>query len=141
MVVLSEKDQPDSSWVLQRTLFMYSKDEIANKPVTFEAYWRNPGELVGLCAVFGQQRRVFGLDGAGMAHIASATVRIPGNHCPTGFLISLATGDPNSSAATSPGVNDIRVSTKNPAYLGRTANGPLTRLQILCGRFWDHYPL
>jgi hypothetical protein len=61
MVILCEKEQPESSWVLQRTLFIYSKDELANKPVTFEAYWRNPGELVGLCAVFGQQRRVFGL--------------------------------------------------------------------------------
>ncbi|KAK4157424.1 hypothetical protein C8A00DRAFT_11764 [Chaetomidium leptoderma] len=109
MALLAEKQQPDSSWTLHEARFLYSEDEILNKPVILEAYWGESGDLVGLCALLGHQRRTFGLNGAGMSHVTRSAVRIKGNGQIRGFELSVATGDPNRGATTSPRVIAIRV--------------------------------
>jgi hypothetical protein len=37
MVFLSRKQRPNDSWTLQRTMFMYAKEEINNKAIILEA--------------------------------------------------------------------------------------------------------
>jgi len=109
--ISNDHAMPDGSWAIQETLFLYSRDEICDKPLILEAYWGESGGLVGLCALFGPQRRVFGVNGADMPHITRTAVRIPGNTLITAMVVNLETSDPNSGGGASPRILSMDVCT------------------------------
>jgi hypothetical protein len=98
MVLASEEHLVEDTWELQQAMFVYSKDEMDNRVATLEAYWDESCRLVGLVAAVGPQRRVFGLDGAGMPHLKRTAERIAAGERVTDIALTITTGNPNGGA-------------------------------------------
>lgn len=110
MAVVSPEWPQDNSMPAQTTLFTYSMSELDHWPVDFEAYWGEDGRLVGLCAVVGKQKRVFGLDGAGRPDLKRDIARIPAGERVQQVALSVAAADPNRNTTALSGIVRIEVS-------------------------------
>ncbi|KAL2126292.1 hypothetical protein VTI74DRAFT_1232 [Chaetomium olivicolor] len=130
-IVSNNQPQYDPSAV-RTTLFAYSMDELDNWPVDLEAYWGEDRRLVGLCAIVGKHRRVFGLDGTRKPHITKTAMRIPAGDRIAQLGLSVAAADPNEGPTASPGIVCIEVRTSvgmRPTLqrsLGLSLGGPET---------------
>ncbi|KAK4041711.1 hypothetical protein C8A01DRAFT_45146 [Parachaetomium inaequale] len=111
-LISDDKPPPSGSWTLQRTLFVYSADEVKHRATIFEAYWGEGGRLVGFGAVVGRQKqRVFGLNGAELPHITRTATRIAASDRVTAITVVIATADPNQATTSPPAVVAILVRT------------------------------
>ncbi|KAK2755681.1 hypothetical protein FQN54_005830 [Arachnomyces sp. PD_36] len=52
--------RPEDSLTASRTQWIYSWDEVDNRPSTFEAFYNSDNYLIGLAVTFGKSMRVFG---------------------------------------------------------------------------------
>jgi hypothetical protein len=111
-LISNDTPPPSGSWALQKSLFVYSTDDIKHRATIFEAYWGEGGRLVGFCAVVGRQKqRVFGLNGAELPHLTKTATRIPADDRITAIELEIATADPNQATTSPPAVVCILVRT------------------------------
>ncbi|KAK3291519.1 uncharacterized protein B0H64DRAFT_330444 [Chaetomium fimeti] len=110
LVFVSGAREPQGeSWSFQRTLFVYSQDEIKNKLFSFSAYWAEDSRLAGLCVMVGKQKRTFGLTDNDMPDLTKTVMCLAMGDCIKEITLLFVTTDPNKDMAASPRVVGLQV--------------------------------
>ncbi|KAK4236390.1 hypothetical protein C8A03DRAFT_16969 [Achaetomium macrosporum] len=132
MVSVSDGAVPDASCSLQKTLFFYSQEEVGNRPAIYEAYWAESGYLIGLGAVVGKQRRIFGRDGAKVLNSTKTAIRLESGDRITEMELLIATADPNSGVTALPKVVSLELKTKEISGWAKMEGGWKRSVELPC---------
>jgi hypothetical protein len=140
MISLSDEPVPDAgSRSVEKTLFFCSQEDLSNRPAIYEAHWAESGFLIGLGAIVGKQRRIFGRDGASVPNGKTTAIRVESGDRITEMELRVATADPNNGAAALGRVISIELKTEHVSGRfkmehgwKRTAELPCVGATLLC---------
>ncbi|KAK3303774.1 uncharacterized protein B0T15DRAFT_541215 [Chaetomium strumarium] len=132
MISVSDEPVPIGSRALHKTLFFYSQEEVGNRPAIYEAYWAESGYLIGLGAVVGKRRRIFGRDGAEVLNSTKTAIRLESGDRITEMELLVATADPNNGVNALPKVVSVELKTKEISGRARMERGWKRSVELPC---------